>query len=272
MNATDLFRANRLPEAIDAQLKEVKANPADQGKRLFLFELLAFSGDLERARRQLDAIQYDQPELATATLEYRQLLDAELLRRRLFNELLVPGFFGSPPEHITLRLDALKRTREGNLPEAAELLTRADALVPPLRGKLNGKDFEGVRDCDDLFSYVLEVMGQGLYYWLPLEQVASLAMKPPRFPRDTLWIPTRLDLHDGASGEVFLPALYPGTHEHSDSAVKLGRSNDWKTGGDGGPVRGVGARQFLVGDDAVTLLDWRELVLEEPARPGESPS
>ncbi|MCI0458283.1 MAG: hypothetical protein L0Z62_15065 [Gemmataceae bacterium] len=261
MNASDLFKAGRLPEALDAQLKEVKANPADHAKRLFLFELLAFGGDLDRARRQIEAVQYEQPELAAGTADYRRLLDAELLRRRLFSELLVPGFFGTPPEHLGLRLEALKRLREGNRKEAAETLARADALVPPLRGKLNGKEFEGLRDCDDLFSHVLEVMGQGHYYWVPLEQVESLAIKGPRFPRDVLWLPARLDLRDGASGEVFLPTLYPGSHEHSDPAIKLGRANDWKAEGEG-PILGIGARQFLVGDDAVALLDWRELTLE----------
>jgi len=56
MNATDLFKAGRLQAAIDAQIQEVKAKPADHGRRLFLFELCAFAGDLERARRQIDAL------------------------------------------------------------------------------------------------------------------------------------------------------------------------------------------------------------------------
>ncbi len=49
MNATELYRAGKLQEAITAQVAEVKANPTDQGKRLFLFELLVFAGDLDRA-------------------------------------------------------------------------------------------------------------------------------------------------------------------------------------------------------------------------------
>ena len=51
MNANELFQAGKLQEAIDTQIAQVKANPADQGKRLFLFELLAFAGELDRARR-----------------------------------------------------------------------------------------------------------------------------------------------------------------------------------------------------------------------------
>jgi type VI secretion system protein ImpE len=59
---------------------------------------------------------------------------------------------------------------------------------------------------------------------------------------------------------VFLPAIYPGSHEHADDQVKLGRKTDWKETKDG-PVLGMGLRTFLVGDDPVTLLEWRELKL-----------
>ncbi len=130
-----------------------------------------------------------------------------------------------------------------------------------MRGRLNGKPFEHLRDADDLFGSVLEVLSQGAYYWVPLEQVASLAMSAPRSPRDLLWAAAHLDVRDGPEGDVFLPALYPGTHEHADDAVKLGRATDWK-GGEAGPVLGVGLRTFLAGDDPITLLDWRELEID----------
>src|SRR5262245_43141677 len=62
MSASEAFKAGRLQEAIDAQIQEVRAHPADHGKRLFLFELAAFAGDLDRARRQIDAVKYDDPD------------------------------------------------------------------------------------------------------------------------------------------------------------------------------------------------------------------
>src|SRR5262249_59522213 len=107
------------------------------------------------------------------------------------------------------------------------VLNKANAEAPPVSGPLNGKAFEGLRALDDLFGTVLEVMAQGRYYWVPLEQVEAVAAKAPAFPRDLLWLPARLDLHDGASGEVFLPTLYPGSHEHTDAQVKLGRATDY---------------------------------------------
>jgi hypothetical protein len=46
ISASELFKQGRLKDAIDAQLQEVKAQPADHGERLFLFELASFAGDL----------------------------------------------------------------------------------------------------------------------------------------------------------------------------------------------------------------------------------
>jgi type VI secretion system protein ImpE len=258
MNASDLFKAAKLPEAIDAQIAEVKANPGDQSKRLFLFEMLAFAGDLDRARRQIDAVNYGQMELDTAVLAYRKLLDAEQARRRLFSDGVSPQFLKEPPEHVRLRLEAVNRLREKRPAEARETLDKAAAATAALNGQLNDKPFTALRDCDDLFAGVLEVMAGGNYFWVPLEQVDTLAMNPPRFPRDLLWAPARLEIRDGPAGDVFLPALYPGSHEHPDHQVKLGGATDWK-GAEGEPVLGVGLRTFLADDDAVTLLEWRQL-------------
>jgi type VI secretion system protein ImpE len=258
MNASELYKAGKLKEAIDVQIQEVKAHPADHGKRTFLFELLAFAGELDRARKQIDAINFGEAERDVATLAYRKVLDAEVLRRRLFSEGLQPQFLAPPPEHLTLRLDAVNRLREGRKTEAAEILAKAQAATPAVQGVLNDKPFTLLRDADDLFSGILEVMSQGSYFWLPLEQIDSLALKAPKFPRDLLWVAGKLAVQDGPAGDVFLPALYPGSHEHPDDQVKLGRSNDWK-GAEGEPVLGAGLRTFLVDDADTTLLQWREL-------------
>jgi type VI secretion system protein ImpE len=258
MNPSELYKAGQLRAAVDAQVKEVKADPADMSKRLFLFELLAFAGDLDRARKQIDAIKYDKVELDAAVLTYRKILDAEQARRRLLSDGVQPTFLTPPPEHVQLRLQAVQRLRDQRPAEAAELLDKADAASPAAKGLLNGKPFTSLRDSDGLFASVLEVFAQGAYLWVPLEQVATLAMNPPKFTRDLLWVQARLEVRDGPSGEVFLPALYPGSHEHPDDQVKLGRRTDWQSQ-DNGPVRAVGVRVFDVGEEDVGLLEWREL-------------
>jgi type VI secretion system protein ImpE len=265
MNASELYKAGRLKDAIDAQVQEVKANPADHARRVFLFELLCFAGELDRARRQIDAIQFDESERDMAALSYRKLVDAEEGRRKLFAEGVAPEILGEEHEHIKLRLEAAGHLRLGRNADAVKLIAEADAVTPAFHGKFNGKPFETLRDADDLFSGVLEVMAQGKYFWVGLEQIVSIAMNPPRFPRDLLYAPARLELEQ-ETGEVFLPALYPSSYAHADDQIRLGRMTDW-TETDGGPVLGVGARVFLLDDDAVSLLDWREIVRDEPVEP-----
>src|SRR5262249_39700940 len=113
VNADQYFKAGQLQEALDAQLKAVKADPADHGKRIFLFELLVFAGDLERARKQIGLVDYGELEVDAAVLAYNKLLDAEAARRNLFAFGTAPRFFGEVPEHIHWRLDALACLREG---------------------------------------------------------------------------------------------------------------------------------------------------------------
>ncbi len=259
MDSKALFEAGKLAEAIDAQIAAVKAAPEDKNKRLFLFELAAFSGDLDRARRQIDAIQYDEPELQVAIVGYKALLEAEGKRRRLFSESLEPKFLSEPPRHVRLRLEAILRLRENRPAAAQELLDEAQAEAPTLTGTFNGQPFVELTDADELFGTVLEVFSRGDYYWLPLEQVESIAINPPKFPRDLLWIPARLETAE-AGGEIYLPSLYPNSHEHPDSQVRLGRMTDW-IGEEEGPQMGRGLRMHVVGDLTPTILEWRELVI-----------
>ena len=264
MDANELFQAGKLQPAIDTQIAQVKSNPADQGKRLFLFELLAFAGELDRARRQIDALKYDELELQAATSGYRQLLDSEEARRKVFHDGAQPKFLTpDQPEHVRLRLEALAHLRANRRAEAAEALDRAAEATPQITGQLNDRPFDGLRDCDDLFGGVLEVFAQGGYFWVPLEKVDLIATNPPKFPRDLLWMPARLETHGGESGQIFLPALYPDSYSHSDDEVRLGRKTDW-LGDDAGPVLGRGLRMFLAGDDASTLLEWRQLQTNAP--------
>ena len=139
MTANELYKAGKLSEAIDAQIQEVKSNPGDHARRLFLFELLAFAGELDRARKQIDAIQYGDLALDAAVLGYAQLLEGEGKRRRLFSEGLKPEFFADPPEHIGWRLEAVNRLREKNLAEAHALLEKANAVTQVFKGTMNGK-------------------------------------------------------------------------------------------------------------------------------------
>jgi type VI secretion system protein ImpE len=252
MTASELFQAGNLQAAIDAQIQKVKAKPADQAARLFLFELLLFSGDLDRARKQLDVLSYDKPEATAAVDSYRNALASEQARRDVLAGKARPKSPKELPPHADLRMQALAA---GNPADAAALIDQANAEAPVVRGTLNGRSVEGLRDADELFGTILEVFAGGNYLWIPLEQVESVAMNPPASPRDILLRPAQLVVREGPTADVLLPGLYSGSHAHPDEAIRLGRVTDW-VGDEGSPARGQGGKLFTAGEQWVRFVDW----------------
>ncbi len=59
---------------------------------------------------------------------------------------------------------------------------------------------------------------------------------------------------DGPDGEVYLPADQRLADDATTDALRLGRETDWRET-EGGPVRGVGQRLFIVGEDAVPMME-----------------
>ena len=86
MNAKELYDAGQLDEALSAASDEVKRHPTDLARREFLCELLCFAGELERADKQLDAMNAQQPDAALGISLFRQLIRAEKARQGFFAE------------------------------------------------------------------------------------------------------------------------------------------------------------------------------------------
>jgi type VI secretion system protein ImpE len=100
MKAKELLDAGHLDAAIEQLNQEVKSHPTDSRQRTFLFELLCFAGDYQRAARQLDVI--GQQQAAEVGVQvYRDILVAETARRRLFAEGLRPRFLFDTPHIYT---------------------------------------------------------------------------------------------------------------------------------------------------------------------------
>lgn len=252
MTATELFDAGRLADATAAQTVKVKARPADNPARFFLFELVLFAGDLGRAAKQLDVLRYDDPGHQAAVEQYKGALAAEAKRRAVFAGTGQPKGLVAAPDHFAPRLEAVALLAAGDHAGAAAKLDEANALVPALTGTLNGAPFAGLYDADPRFGTVLEVFAVGgVYSWVPLESVESITLNPPAAPRDIVFRPAHLTLKDGLEGDVLLPGLYPGSHAHADELVRLGRATEWGPGG-----AGAGGRRFFAGDDTTSLADW----------------
>ncbi|MGH7199740.1 MAG: type VI secretion system accessory protein TagJ [Planctomycetaceae bacterium] len=259
MNAREHYQAGDLQEAIAAATAEVKKNPAQTATRGFLCELLCFAGELERADKQLETLSIQNPETAIGVALFRQLIRGETARQQFFNEGRVPEFLHEPTPAMRSLLEASIRIRENDLPAASELAAQAEEQRPKVSGTLDGAAFDDFRDLDDLTASVFEVLtSTGKYYWVPVERVSSLIFHPPERPHDLIWRRAGMEVADGPEGDVYLPTLYPGTGRSGDDKLRLGRATDWQ-GDDGEPVRGLGLRTYLIGEDDRTILQLGEI-------------
>ena len=263
-----LFREGRLGDAIEAGTRAVRGAPAVLAPRVLLAELLAFAGETERADRILDAASSLVPEAAVAAAQVRQLLRADLARREVFRTGRLPEFPNLPTEAQREVLAALVALQAGDAAEAARRAAAAEAARPRLPGRHDGQAFDDIRDADDLLAGTVEVLTiAGTYLWIPTEHVDRIAFQPPRRPRDLLWRAAELSLREGPSAEVFLPALYAMDGGEAEP-LRLGRATAWqklKGEASGGLVRGLGQRLFLVGEEALAMMDLGTLEFEMPA-------
>jgi type VI secretion system protein ImpE len=255
MSASDHFKAGRLKEAIADAQAAVRSQPQDQGSRYLLAELLCFTGELDKADKQLDALgQLDPKQMMTVSM-IRQLIRSEQAREQFYQDGRVPEFIDTPTPDMEQRLRASLLIREGNVAEAGRVLAEAETQRTPAKGTCDGKPFSEFRDLDDLTAAFFEIYtATGKYYWLPFEKVEEIEFRPPERSRHLLWRSAKLTHRDGPEIEVHLPALYAGSAKQDDVQCQLGRMTNW-LGGEGEPMRGVGQRTFLIDDEARGIME-----------------
>jgi type VI secretion system protein ImpE len=265
MNAREFLTTGDLTHAIERAQQDVRARPLDSQDRMFLFELLCFAGQWDRATLQLDTLEQLSADRAAGDLVLcRELLSAQLERERFVSAGRPPRFFIEPPSTIATTLDVWDRLRAGELAEAAQRLEQSEAVRLPQRGRLGQGRFDDFRDTDDTLAAVMEAFARGVYYWVPWEDIQYLDVQPPRSLRDLLWAPAKIALAQGIVGEIYLPCLYPGSACQSDDLVRLGRKTDWVDAG-AGLSRGIGLKTFLADDAFRTIFELRDVHFDAPA-------
>jgi type VI secretion system protein ImpE len=227
MQARQLFQTGKLDEAIEALGAEVRDNPTDAQRRAFLFELLCFAGQYDRAEKQLTVLGKANKNAEMGALLYHAALHAERLRQDMFKKQSFPV---------------------------------SSARV--VGGTLNGKPFTSISDADPRIGPRLELFAAGQYMWLPFEHLDSVRVEAPKKLRDLLWAPAIVkpaETFKGLElGEVLLPVLAPQTFEHPDPAVRLGRVTEWRELEDGDQAP-MGQKMLLVDDEEFPMLELREL-------------
>ena len=226
--AKQLFQAGKLDEAIRALGAEVRDNPADARRRTFLFELLCFAGEYDRAQKHLNVLADATKEAEMGAILYHSALHAEKLRREQFG--------------------------------SKELTTLAPSRT--FSGVLNGEPFESIVDGDPRIGARLELFAAGAYLWIPFEHILSIELQAPTKLRDLLWAPaivrTGPSFKEKELGEVLIPVLYPSSSAHPNDAVRLGRETHWQDVEGGEPIP-AGQKVFLVDGEEFPLLEVRTL-------------
>ncbi len=231
MTANELFKAGKLDEAIETLGAELRRDPTDVQRRVFLFELLSFAGEYDRAEKQLDIAGQGGNEASMGALLYRSAIHAERNRQEMFQAEQFP--VGKEPA--------------------------------PVSGTLNGTAFEALADADPRIGARLEVFAAGQYLWIPLEHVASVQISPPTRLRDLLWTPAVVQTGPGFSGielgQVLIPVISPLTWQYEEGDVRLGRVTEWVALDDGKEVP-VGQKLLLVDGEESPLLELRTLEID----------
>ena len=232
MKAEDLFREGRLDDAIRALGSDLRDDPASVPKRTFLFELLCFAGEFDRAEKQLDLLGDQNQDAMLASLLYRGAINAERTRQDMFEK----GDLQPP------KLEA-----------------------PKTAGILNGKPFDSITDPDPRIGARLEVIAGGDYLWIGFEHIAALKIEPPKRLRDLLWTPARL--RTGTSfkgqdlGDILIPALSPGSVASDDVDIRLGRVTEWFRD-ESGIEFPLGRKVLLVDGEEIPLTEVRLLEIQ----------
>jgi type VI secretion system protein ImpE len=233
MNPKELYQAGRLSDAIKALSAELRDNPTDTRRRTFLFELLCFAGEYERADKQLEVLAEAGPDSEIGVLLYRSALYAERQRQDLFER----GEFSTSPD--------------------------ADSDQPTRGGTANGKGFSFFSDADPRTGAMLELFAAGNYLLLPLQHVASIEIPQPKRLRDLIWTPAAVrttPAFKGAElGEVLLPVLAPFSWRHPDEAVRLGRVTVWEKPQGSEYQVPFGQKMWLMDEEEIPFLELRAL-------------
>jgi type VI secretion system protein ImpE len=231
MQANEYLRAGNLKKAVQALNEQVRQNPLDPRVRTFLFELLCFAGEFDRCEKQLEFLAEGGRNAELGVLLYRAALSAERSRQKFFVD---------------------KQYENQHQP--------ANSMA----GTLNGKPFHQVSDADPRIGARLEVFLGGVYAWVPFQHITSVTIQEPKRLRDLIWTPALVHTADSFQGrdlgEVLIPVLSPGSWQHPDDSVRLGRVTVWDSQEDGTEVP-FGQKLFSVDGDEVPILELRNLEL-----------
>jgi type VI secretion system protein ImpE len=225
-DADQLLRSGDLDGARAALVEAVRARPSDERARMFLFQLLAVTGEWDKAKRQLAALAQLSAEAQMLSVAYGQAIDAEAERAAVFaGTARARQHVASPwAEGV---LDALEHFAAGRIAQGEAAREAAFDAAPETPGSADGDAFDWIADADARFGPTFEAIIGGRYGLQPFDQVDRIESEGVRDLRDTVWYPVQIFFRTGQSVAALLPARYPGSEASANSAERLARVTSW---------------------------------------------
>jgi len=260
VQAEELLRAGDPDAALKALQGAVRSDASNANLRIFLFQLLCVLGDWNRAIAQLKVSAEMDPAATPMAQTYREAIICEVYRDKVFAGEKEPLIFGEPQEWTALMVDALKAQAAGQGQRAAEVRAQAFEAAPSVPGQIDGQDFEWIADADMRLGPLLEVIGNGRYFWMPFTAIRHATFDPPADLRDAVWTPASLTLANGGDIVALIPTRYAGTAQTGSAAAKLARETQWSDLGHD-VYAGTGQRLLTTDQGDHALMDIRSLTL-----------
>ena len=271
ITAEDSVREGDVAAALKQLQDQVRASPSDPKLRVFLFQLLAVTGQWERALNQLDvAATLDASALAMAQM-YREALRCESLRADVFAGKRSPMVFGEPEQWLALLIESVLLSGRGQGVQAQKLRDTAFETAPASSGTIDGVAFDWIADADPRLGPVLEAIVNGRYYWIPFSRLSRVDIEEPADLRDFVWMPSHFQFSNGGEAVGLIPTRYPGSEVSADGSICLARKTVWEEASPG-IFHGLGQRLIAIADGEYPIMDIRTMVLTESATSADSVS
>ena len=261
MQAQDYLKSGDVDAALKALMQAVRDEPHKVENRTFLFQLLAVTGDWNRALNQLVVAGEMDSAAIPMVQTYREALSCEALRAQVFAGSTSPLIFGDPEQWIALLLESLKLVAGGEMPKATKLRLQAYEDAPAVAGTVNGEAFEWLADADSRIGPFFEAVVNGSYYWIPMHRMSKIEVEAPADLRDLVWLPAQFSWANGGQAIGLIPARYPGSESSSEGAIQLSRRTEWSEL-DEDTYCGLGQKVMTTDADDYPLLEIREIVFD----------
>ena len=271
MNAEECIKAGDLKAALSELQNAVRNDPAKPEYRTFLFQLLCVMGNWDRALTQLNVVADMDPAALLMAQTYRELLLCEAFRAEVFLGKRAPLLFGEPNAWLGNLLQALTPVASGQGSEAHEIVMNAMDKANARSGLIDDQPFEWLSDADMRLGPVFELILNGKYYWVPMDNIAEMVFSKPEDLRDLVWLPVQIRWVNEGSAIGFMPARYPGSATLDDPQNALARKTEWIDIG-GEFHTGAGQRMFTTDTGDFSLLQSRKIVFHPLTGSDESVS